>query len=240
MLPALRALSGALLVGLLLASPTAEARRKTKAPPPPPIDTLVEPAPLAPPDKAPEAPPPPPPPAPAAWPRHTFSLGLETQRLAEGKATNLYGSIESERVGFFGRISHFELPASRRPQDASVNRLTSLHLSWALVALPALRLRGEAGLAFITSQQVDSLLGASMGLSGELHLLNLLTLEARAQLTPLPYRQLDASAGVALFMGPLALRAGQRLFVLDRKDPWRPFSPRDMLYGPYFSAGLAF
>lgn len=250
MSPALRTLPGALLAGLLLASATTEARPsksatadKAKAPPPPPAEGLVEPVPLSPPAEAPAAPAPPsalPLAAPAAWPRHTFSLGLETQRVAEGHSTNFYGSIESERLGLFGRISHFELPASRGSKEKSETRLTNLHLSWALVGLPMLRLRGEAGLSLISSQQLNSFLGASVGLSGEVHLLSLVTLEARAQLTPLPYRQFDLAAGAALFMGPLALRAGQRLLVVDKAALFSPISSHSVLAGPYFSAGLAF
>jgi hypothetical protein len=78
-----------------------------------------------------------------------------------------------------------------------------------------------------------------MGVSTEFYVFELLALEARAQVTPWPYRQLDASGGVAFYYDWVSLRAGMRMLVLDDAGLVDGVVHRDELPGPYFGIGFA-
>jgi hypothetical protein len=67
-----------------------------------------------------------------------------------------------------------------------------------------------------------------------------LDVEARMQVTPFPYRQVDASAALALHLGALVLRGGYRGLVLDDAGHVDGVVHRDGFHGPFFGLGLAY
>jgi hypothetical protein len=103
------------------------------------------------------------------------------------------------------------------------------------------RVRLEGGLSIAKAPDV-TFVGPSVGLSSELYLVSALSLEARVQLTPWPYRQLDAAGGLVWYFGDwrmLALRGGMRMLVLNDAGHVDGVVHQDVLPGPYVSFGLA-
>jgi hypothetical protein len=67
-----------------------------------------------------------------------------------------------------------------------------------------------------------------------------LDFEARMQVTPFPYRQVDASAALALHLGAVVLRGGYRGMVLDDAGYVDGVVHVDTFHGPYFGLGLTY
>jgi hypothetical protein len=174
--------------------------------------------------------------------RHrNFTLGIEANAMREGAAVGLHLGLEGERFGGFVRASALSLRAEDGSNVTDDISVTELHLSMAVLKGWAGRLRLEGGLSIAKAPDV-TFVGPSVGLSSELYLVSALSLEARVQLTPWPYRQLDAAGGLVWYFGDLrllALRGGMRMLVLNDAGQVDGVVHQDVLPGPYLSFGLA-
>lgn len=174
--------------------------------------------------------------------RHrNFTLGLEGIILRDGGGFGLHLGIEGERLGGFLRTTAMSLAADDGSGTSDNISVTEAHLSWALVTGRSGRVRLEGGVAIAKAPDV-TFVGPSVGVSAEVYLLNSLALEGRTQVTPFPYRQLDAAGGVVWYVGGwrlLALRAGMRVLMLDDAGRVDGVVHQDVLPGPYMAFGLA-
>lgn len=174
--------------------------------------------------------------------RHrNFTLGIEAQAMREGSAVGLHLGLEGERLGGFLRTSGLSLRAEDGSGETDDISVTELHLSMAVLKGRVGRVRVEGGLSIAKAPDV-TFVGPSVGLSSEVYLLSSLALEARVQLTPWPYRQLDAAGGLAWYFGGwrlLALRGGMRVLMLNDAGKVDGVVHQDVLPGPYLSFGLA-
>lgn len=173
--------------------------------------------------------------------RHkNFVFGFDMQALPEGAAAGIHLGLEGERWGGMLRASGLSLLADDGSGEQDSISLFETHLSYAVLTGPRGRLRLEGGLTVAKAPDV-TFVGPMVGTSAEYYLLDSLALEGRVQVTPLPYRQLDTSGGLAwyIFGDLVALRGGVRMLVLDDAGVVDGVVHQDVLPGPYLSIGLA-
>jgi len=136
-----------------------------------------------------------------------------------GASGSLSLSVEGERLGFHGSISGFTLGNSYRTDSTSAVGLGAAHLTYALIAGDAWRLRVELGGSMVswpdtTYAQGPLAFGPDFGLSGNLGLVGPLGLQGHARITPYPHQVVDTAAALAVRLGPVAVTGGWRhLFV---------------------------
>jgi hypothetical protein len=114
-----------------------------------------------------------------------------------------------------------------------------VHLTWAVIAQERLRLRLEAGFSYAGAPELQ-VYAPSLGSSFEGRLGPNLDFEARLQVTPFPYQQVDAQAALALKLYPFALRGGWRTLMMDDAGLVDGESHRDLFNGPFVGLGLNF
>ncbi|NOK37910.1 hypothetical protein D7W79_30550 [Corallococcus exercitus] len=114
--------------------------------------------------------------------------------------------------------------------------LGEMHVTFSPIVREDLRLRVEAGVSLLDLPG-SVYVGPSAGMSVEACVLGPLDAEARLQLTPGPYQQVDARAGLALHLGSLMLRGGARYLALDSE-----VAPLGLALGftPEFGMGFTF
>ncbi|WP_095978547.1 hypothetical protein [Melittangium boletus] len=166
-------------------------------------------------------------------------LGVEAQGVKQGGALGLHFALEEERWGVSTRWTSLSL----RAEDGLGGRDT-LHLGGANVTFAAAvshkgRLRFEGGVA-VARAPGATFLGPSLAMTFERCLLGELDLEGGVQWVPVPHLQLDAQLGLALHLGPLALRAGWRGLLLNDRGLVDKVVHRDVLAGPFAGLGLHF
>lgn len=157
----------------------------------------------------------------------------------EGSGADMFLGVEVERFGVEAHVLRLWLPA----EDGSGGRdrltLVQAHVSHALHVSEVLRVRAEGGVS--TARGPDAtFIGPSLGLSLEACVVGPLDVEARLQITPLPHRQLDSTAGLALHLGGLVLRGGWRGLFLDDQGGVDGVVHQERLHGPYAGAGFTF
>ncbi|WP_426755646.1 hypothetical protein [Myxococcus sp. Y35] len=171
----------------------------------------------------------------------SFRLGLQGGPVGEGGAgADVFLGLEGRRFGIDLRATGLGLPTDDGTSGSDTITLTQTHLTWALISHERARLRAEAGVS--TAHAPDtSFVGPSMGVSLEACIAGPLDLEARAQVTPFPYRQVDATAALALHLGAVVLRGGYRAMVLDDAGHvnWDGTANVDTFHGPFFGLGLS-
>ncbi|MFP2930039.1 hypothetical protein ACLESO_33555 [Pyxidicoccus sp. 3LG] len=169
----------------------------------------------------------------------SFRLGLQGGPLGGGGAGDLFLGLEGQRFGVDGRLTGLVLPTDDGTEGTDTLSLVEAHLTWALVAHQRVRLRVEAGVSTANAPDI-SFVGPSMGMSLEACVGGPLDVEARVQATPFPYRQVDASAALALHLGALVLRGGYRGMVLDDQGLVDGVIHVDSFHGPFFGLGLSY
>ncbi|HEX8538229.1 MAG TPA: hypothetical protein VF664_12245, partial [Cystobacter sp.] len=145
-----------------------------------------------------------------------FLFGLDLLILREGAGAALHLGFEGERLGLMLRAGALSLRADDGSGDTDSLALLSGHLSWAALKGDNGRLRLEGGLSMAQAPHI-TFVGPSVGVSAEYYLSDSFALEGQAHLTPVPYRQLDASGGVVMYFcyKLFAFRAGMRMLVLN-------------------------
>ncbi|GMT99998.1 hypothetical protein KH5H1_41180 [Corallococcus caeni] len=114
--------------------------------------------------------------------------------------------------------------------------LGEMHVTYSPLVREDLRMRAEAGVSTVDLPG-RVYVGPSLGMSVEACVLGPLDVEARFQVTPFPYRQMDVRAGLALHLGSLMLRGGARSLYLDSEV--RPVG-QDRSFAPEFGMGFTF
>lgn len=177
--------------------------------------------------------------------RHAVPLSFRmgAQRLLflddDMRGTDLFVALEGRRFGVEGHVLWMaqSTPAGEAARDELM--LVEAHVTYAFLVREQLRLRAEAGMS--TAHAPDAtFVGPSLGLSFEACVLGPLDVEARAQVTPLPYLQLDGTVGLALHLGSLMVRGGWRGLYLDDLGALGDVDHQDRQHGPYLGAGFTF
>lgn len=171
-----------------------------------------------------------------------LSLRLGAQGLVlrgDAGGVDMFLGLEGRRFGMAAHVVRLGLPADDGADGTDRLTLVEAHLSHTLYVHEVVRLRAEAGMSIARAPDV-TLMGPSLALSVEACVLGPLDVEARAQLTPLPYRQVDATAGLALHLGSFMLRGGWRGLFLDDMGVVDGISHQERLHGPYAGGGFTF
>ncbi|MBZ4416856.1 hypothetical protein [Myxococcus sp. RHSTA-1-4] len=176
--------------------------------------------------------------------RHAVPLSLRmgAQGLVlrgEAGGADMFLGMEGRRFGVDAHVLRLALPADDGTSGTDRLTLVEAHVSHALYVHEQARFRVEAGVSTARAPDV-TLIGPSVALSIEACVLGPLDVEARAQLTPLPYRQLDGTAGLALHLGAFVLRGGWRGLFLDDMGVVDGISHQERLHGPYAGGGFTF
>jgi len=137
-----------------------------------------------------------------------------------GATGSLSLSVEGERLGFHGNISGFTLGNRYRTDSTSAVGIGTAHLTYALIAADAWRVRLEVGGSMLSwpdtaFAQGAMAFGPDVGLSGNLGLIGPLGIQAHGRVTPYPHEVVDAGAALAVRLGPVAVTGGWRHLFVD-------------------------
>ncbi|RKG67387.1 hypothetical protein D7V80_16385 [Corallococcus sp. CA054B] len=166
-------------------------------------------------------------------------LGLNVGAMGGGTAGDVFLGIEGEALGFSIQGTQLTLPTDDGTRGTDDIRLATMHLTYAPVSTDRVRWRLEGGLSTAHAPDVF-FVGPSVATSLEVCVAGPLDLEARVQGTAGTYRQVDASAGLALHLGALNVRGGVRGLILDDAGRVDGIQHVDSFVGPYAGVGLAF
>ncbi|MFP2964167.1 hypothetical protein ACLEPN_42270 [Myxococcus sp. 1LA] len=170
----------------------------------------------------------------------SFRVGLQGGPVNEGGGIgDLFLGLEGRRFGVDLRLTGLGLPTDDGTAGSDTITLTQSHLTWALIAHERARLRAEVGVSTAHAPDI-SFVGFSLGASLEACIIGPLDLEGRLQVTPFPYRQVDASAALALKLGAVVLRGGYRGMVLDDAGYVDGVVNVDTFHGPFVGLGLTY
>ncbi|XXF77699.1 hypothetical protein P2318_32315 [Myxococcaceae bacterium GXIMD 01537] len=165
-------------------------------------------------------------------------LGVDGGGMNDGTALHLSLLMEGERLGVSTHYTRLMLPTDDGTSGEDQIGLLEANLTVALWTTPRARFRLELGVSAALAPDVN-FVGPSFAASMEACLVGSLDFEARVQGVPVPYRQLDAQAGLALHLDPLFIRGGWRTVILDDAG-YAGERHVDALTGPYVGLGLAF
>lgn len=183
--------------------------------------------------------------APAKAPVHTipkiFMFGFDMQLVREGSGMALHLGVEGYRAGFNLRVERLGLRADENNGGRDSLGVLSSHLSYALLMGDRGRVRAEAGLSGLRVREA-TFVGPGLGVSAEYYLLDVLAVEGRVYVTPMPYRQLDAVGGLVFYFFDdlFGVRGGWRLLGLDDAGLVDGLVHRDLFMGPTLSLSLVF
>ncbi|RKH10044.1 hypothetical protein D7X74_28230, partial [Corallococcus sp. CA047B] len=166
-------------------------------------------------------------------------MGLNLGAMGGGTSGDVFLGMEGSALGVALQGTKLTLPTDDGTAGTDVINLVSLHVTWAALSTDRLRWRAEAGFSFANAPDIF-FAGPSLATSLEACLVGPLDLEVRVQGTPTPYRQLDASAGLAVHLGAFVMRAGWRGLILDDAGKVDGVAHVDRFTGPYAGAGFAF
>jgi hypothetical protein len=160
----------------------------------------------------------------------SFRMGVMSALSRRNAAMDYAVGWDTRRFGMDLRLSR--LSGTGLP----MRTLSAVHVTFAPLVQEVVRLRAEAGIS--TANLPGRLsVGPSVGMSLEACVWGPLDLEARAQVTPFPYQQVDVRAGLALHLGSLMLRGGARSLRLS--DEVR-VAGSDRGFVPDFGLGFTF
>lgn len=166
-------------------------------------------------------------------------MGLNVGAMGGGLSGDAFLGIEGEALGIAVQGTQLVLPTDDGSPGTDDLRLATMHVTWAPVSTDRVRWRLEGGLS--TAQAPDVFfVSPSIATSLEVCVAGPLDLEARVQGTAGTYRQLDASAGLAVHLGALMVRGGVRGLVLDDAGRVDGVQHVDRFVGPYAGAGFVF
>ncbi len=156
-----------------------------------------------------------------------------------GATGSLSLAVEGERLGFHANISGFTLGNNFRSDSTSAVAIGAAHLTYAIIAGDAWRLRLEMGGSMVSwpdtpYRQGPLAFGPDVGLSGNLGLIGPLGLQGHARITPYPNEVVDAGGALAVRLGPVAVTGGWRYLFVEGGNTLASYR----FDGPEF--GLAF
>jgi len=164
-------------------------------------------------------------------------LALGGGPLGGGVGIDLMLTFEGEQMGLDGRLLGLTLPTDDGSGGTDGITVAQLHLTYALLAQDRVRWRVEGGFTTARAPEI-TFVGPSVATSLDARLLPTLDFESRLQVTPFPYRQIDAQAGLSFEPYPWAIRAGWRALMLDDAGLLDGEVHRDFFNGPFISFGL--
>lgn len=182
-----------------------------------------------------------PPPQPEQQSPVTASLAAGATILGSSSGTgagiDLSAAFEGERLGFNLSWSGLYIPADDGSLDTDSIKLFNGMLTYSIISRPEGRLRLEGG--GMSAWAPDLIvLGPGLGVSGVLGILGPLGLDASVRMTPFPFRQIDAQAGLTIGLGPVGIRGGYRSVFLDDAGLVDGIVHTDLFAGPYVGLEL--
>ncbi len=167
-----------------------------------------------------------------------LGAGLEGQGFRNGFTVGLTVGIEGDRWGFVASGQNIAvLWDDGRGFDHL--RVATAHLTFAFLTGRYGRLRVEGGADAVFAPDLI-VVGPTGGLSGTLWIGGPFAIEGAVMVTPWPYQQFDAKLGLALGLGPVGLRAGARVQVLEDPGLVDGVPNRDVFLGPYVGLAIVF
>ncbi len=158
---------------------------------------------------------------------------------SQGFTLGVNVGVEGERWGFFVNAQNISVRADDGTNGLDHLQQLNAHLSFALLAGDYGRLRIEAGADTVFAPDLIAL-GPTVGLSGVVWVGGPFAIEASIMGTPWPYQQLDGKLGLGIGVGPLGVRAGFRVQVLDDRGLVDGVAHRDIFMGPYVGLSVIF
>ena len=174
--------------------------------------------------------------APPAGPALVVSVGAEAQANAQGGALGGSFALEGDRWGFNAQATG--VLTGNSSGFVETTSLVNGYATYALLADPRGRIRIEGGVSSAFAQNLI-LVGPSFGFSGAVGIIGPFGLDAQIHGTPIPYRELDWSAGGTVAIGPVGLRAGWRQIYLNDMGFGGTGVHEDLFSGPYVGLGLS-
>lgn len=154
-----------------------------------------------------------------------------------GTGFDVGAAFEGERLGVDFNLTGLYVPADDGSGGTDSIKLMNAMLTYAIISRPEGRLRIEGGAMSAFAPEVV-MMGPGVGVSGVLGLIGPLSAEASMKLTPFPYRQVDAQAGLTLGLGPLGFRGGYRVLYLNDNGAVDGVAHEDLFSGPYVGLQL--
>jgi hypothetical protein len=172
-----------------------------------------------------------------------LTLGISGQAVNPGQnytggAASFQFAMEGEHFGFSSELLSFMLPAEDGSGAVDRISLVDANLTYALVSNAHGRLRLEGGLSSAVAPDI-AFFGPDFGVSGALGLLGPVSIDFSLRAVPYPFRKVDWSAGLAVPLGPFALRGGWRVTWLDDAGYVDGVQHVDTYSGPYLGLAIA-
>ncbi|RKH56019.1 hypothetical protein [Corallococcus aberystwythensis] len=165
----------------------------------------------------------------------SFRAGVLASPVEGGMGVDFDVGWDVRRFGVDLRLSRL-MGTGAGATSRDTRTLGEMHVTYSPFVREDLRMRAEAGVS-IVDLPGRVYVGPSLGMSMEACILGPLDVEARFQVTPFPYRQMDVRAGLALHLGSLMLRGGARSLYLDSEV--RP-PGQNRSFAPEFGMGFTF
>jgi hypothetical protein len=156
-----------------------------------------------------------------------------------GFTLGLNGTFEGERWGGNVFAQNIAVQADDGTNGVDNIQQLSAHVSFAFLTGEYGRLRVELGGDTVFAPDVI-VVGPTIGLSGVLWIAGPLALETSVYGTLYPFWQLDWRAAVVFGSGPIGLKLGMRVQVLDDRGVVDGVVHRDVFPGPWAGVGFAF
>jgi hypothetical protein len=168
-----------------------------------------------------------------------LTTGAEAMGFKTGFTLGALVAVEGDRWGFAASGQNIAVATDDGTPGMDHIQQATAHLTFAFLTGQYGRMRVELGADAVFAPNMISL-GPTGGVSGVLWIGGPFAVEGAVMITPWPYQQLDGKLGLALGLGPVGLRAGARLQVLDDRGMVDGIVHRDVFFGPYVGASVVF
>ncbi len=168
-----------------------------------------------------------------------LSVGVEGQGYRGGVTLGAAIAIEGDRWGFTATGQNIAVERDDGTKGYDHLQVATAHGTFAFLTGRQGRMRFELGADAVFAPNLI-VVGPTGGLSGTLWLFGPLALEGSAMVTPWPYLQADGKIGLALGLGPLGIRAGFRVQMLDDRGLVDGVVHSDTFLGPYLGVAMVF
>ena len=167
------------------------------------------------------------------------TVGVEGQGFLNGATLGVHSMFEGERWGVSLSAADIIVKADDGTNGIDHIGDFTAHLTFAFLTGQYGRLRLEAGAdAFFAPSII--MVGPTIGMSGVVWLGGPVGLEGSVNVTPWPFTQLDARAGLAVGIENWGLRAGWRIQALNDRGLVDGIAHGDVFNGPYLGVSYVF